>query len=121
MFQCVPDAVFVNRIGYVVGRGFYGIVGVAHRYSDTGMAKHADVISSVAEGHGFRPGNPQALQDGFNGGRLIVAGAVNIIALRITPGKGQLRELIGNRFNLRFIADDEQTHRVSLADQASSA
>ena len=50
MFQCVPDAVLVNRIGYVVGRGFYGIVGVAHRYSDTGMAKEGKKKSvSIAQ------------------------------------------------------------------------
>ncbi len=53
MFQGVGDAVFINRSGCVVTGSFHVVIGIAHGYTDTGMAQHADVISSVAEGHGF--------------------------------------------------------------------
>lgn len=53
MFQRVGYSILVHTGSDVVGNGFHVIVGITHGYADTGMAQHADVVSSVAEGHGF--------------------------------------------------------------------
>ena len=98
MPQGFGHTVFIDRRCDVIRRRFDVILRVGYRDADAGLHQHRDIVLPIAKGHGFRPGNAQALQNGFDCGRLIVTGAVNIIALRITPGKGQLRELIGNRF-----------------------
>ena len=53
MFHCIEDTIFVHGVGHIVCRCFHIILGIAHRYTDACMAKHADVVSTVTECHGF--------------------------------------------------------------------
>ena len=53
MLHCLADAILVDGSCHIIGSGFHILFGLSHGYSDGCMAEHADVISSVAEGHGF--------------------------------------------------------------------
>lgn len=53
MFHCLADAVLINGSCHIVGCGFYILFGLPHSDSDSCVAEHADIVSSVAEGHRF--------------------------------------------------------------------
>ena len=53
MFHCMIDAIFIYTCCDVIGRSLDFFVGIAHRYADTGMTKHTDVIASITESHRF--------------------------------------------------------------------
>lgn len=53
MFHSLADAVLINGGCHIVGCGFYILFGLPHSDSDSCVAEHADIVSSVAEGHRF--------------------------------------------------------------------
>ena len=53
MFHCIENTVFVHGVGHIICCCFHIILGIAHRYTDACMAKHADVVPTVTERHGF--------------------------------------------------------------------
>ena len=50
MAECIGYSVFVHRSRYIIGMFFHLIHGIAHGYTDGGMAEHAYIVATVTGG-----------------------------------------------------------------------
>lgn len=96
MFQGFGDTVFVHTGRYIIGGSLYIVLGIAHRHSDTCMAKHADVVSSVSEGHGFFQREPEMLDELVDAVLLGISFGGNVHEGVIPTSKLTIRHLRGN-------------------------
>ena len=51
VFQCFGNSVVINGSSHIVCRLFHFLLGIAHGYTDSGMAQHTDIVTAVTERH----------------------------------------------------------------------